>query len=41
MSELGMAAFREPANSNNIPKDSKAATANNFPRRKEYLVIQY
>ena len=37
MSELGMAAFREPANSNNIPKDSKAATANNIPKKKRIL----
>ena len=37
ISELGMAEFRLPANSNSIPVDSRAATANNIPRKKRIL----
>ena len=37
ISELGIALFKEPANSNNIPKDSSAATANRIPKKKSIL----
>ena len=37
MSELGIAKFSESANSNNNPKDSRAATANKIPKKNNIL----
>jgi hypothetical protein len=36
ISALGIAALREPANSNNIPKDSRAATGQQNPQKEKY-----